>query len=250
MAGEELSANEQSSPREEDVAPEQVDAEVITEVIGADGAADAKTAAPDSTEKLRAEIEIETERAKVAAIEKRVAKLGAEVEHWKSRAYRATADLENGRKRFSKEREELRRFALEGLLKDILPVADNLERATAHATAQEGSLLDGVKMVLNQFNQVLERRGAKPFDALGQPFDPQFHEAMQQFPRDDVEPGTVIEVFQRGWKLHDRLARPAMVIVSRAPDPPAREPEPVSSTEFADPADPLAPADASETDEP
>lgn len=138
---------------------------------------------------------------------------------WKTRAYRATADLDNLRKRFQKEREELRRFAVEGLIKDLLPVVDNMERALAHAEGGEGQgLIDGVKMVLRQFTQKLSSKGAEPFDPTGEPFDPVVHEAMTQMVTADVEPGHVAQTFQRGWKLNGRLVRPAMVIVAKAPE--------------------------------
>ncbi|MCB9528516.1 MAG: nucleotide exchange factor GrpE [bacterium] len=142
-----------------------------------------------------------------------------EAADWKARAYRATADLENVRRRFQKEREELRRFAVEGLLKDMLPIVDNLERAVQHAeqNGQEG-LVDGVKMVLRQFQQTLAGKGAEPFEALGQPFDPQLHEAMTEMPTTEFAPGHVASVFQRGWKLNGRLVRPAMVVVAKAPE--------------------------------
>jgi molecular chaperone GrpE len=144
--------------------------------------------------------------------------LARELEDWKSRAYRVAADLENARKRFAREREEQKKFAIEGILKDLLPVADNLQRAVSHAADPESPLAQGVQMVLKQLLGTLERHGAKSFDPKGQPFDPQFHEAMTQLPRGDVEPGTVVETFQQGWMLHERLVRPAMVIVSRSPD--------------------------------
>jgi molecular chaperone GrpE len=144
--------------------------------------------------------------------------LAKELDDWKGRAYRVAADLENARKRFAREREEQKKFAIEGILKDLLPVADNLQRAVGHSTDTESPLAQGVQMVLKQLLGTLERHGAKPFDPKGQQFDPQFHEAMTQLPRPDVEPGTVVETFQQGWMLHDRLVRPAMVIVSRSPD--------------------------------
>jgi molecular chaperone GrpE len=137
-----------------------------------------------------------------------------EAEDWRQRAYRAAADLENFRKRVLKEKEELRKYAIEGVLKDLIPVADNMERALGHAGTLGGALADGVSMILRQYLAALERYGAKPFDPKGEHFDPQFHEAMSQLPREGAEPGTVIEVFQRGWMLHDRLVRPAMVVIA------------------------------------
>jgi molecular chaperone GrpE len=149
-----------------------------------------------------------------------IARLEAQIDEWKSRAYRQAADLENMRKRHAKEREETRKFGIEGLLKDLLPVVDNMERALGHAETEGGNegLVEGVRMVWKQFLGVVESYGARPFEALGEPFDPQVHEAMTQMPSADHPPNTVIQVFQRGWMLHDRLVRPAMVVVSKAPE--------------------------------
>lgn len=170
----------------------------------------------------------------IGALNKEIETLGKEVEDWRSRAYRAAADLDNFRKRALKDRDDLRKYAIEGVLKDLLPVSDNLERALAHAGGAGGALAEGVGMVHKQLLSALEKNGAKPFDPKGQPFDPQFHEAMSQLPRADLEPGTVIEVYQRGWMLHDRLVRPAMVIISAAAAPeatPAAEPAGDDTTE-------------------
>lgn len=150
----------------------------------------------------------------ISAMNKEIETLGKEVEEWRSRAYRGAADLDNFRKRALKERDELRKYAIEGVLKDLIPVADNLERALAHAGAAGGALADGVAMIAKQYLGALEKHGAKPFDPKGEQFDPQFHEAMSQMPREGVEAGIVIEVYQRGWMLHDRLVRPAMVVIA------------------------------------
>ncbi len=182
-------------------------------------AMEAAAAALDENGRVRAESEpppAEEPAAPASDAEREAAT--KELDEWKSRAYRVAADLENARKRFAREREEQKKFAIEGILKDLLPVADNLQRAVSHAADAESPLGQGVQMVLKQLLGTLERHGAKPFDPKGQPFDPTFHEAMTQIPRDDVEPGTVVEVFQQGWMLHERLVRPAMVIVSRGAD--------------------------------
>ena len=104
----------------------------------------------------------------------------------------------------------------------MLPVIDNLDRALGHSDAGN-SLAEGVELVVRQFVQVAAKYGAKPFEAKGEQFDPQLHEAMTQVPTADAEPGTIIEVFQRGWMLNDRLVRPAMVVV--ASEPPETVPE-------------------------
>ena len=151
-----------------------------------------------------------------------IANLQRDAEDWRAKAYRHAADLENARRRFNRERDELKNFGVEGLLRDMLPVVDNLDRALGHSEAGN-SLAEGVELVLRQFTQVAAKYGAKPFEAKGQQFDPQLHEAMTQVPTADAEPGTVIEVFQRGWMLNERLVRPAMVVV--AAEPPAASPE-------------------------
>jgi len=181
---------------------------------GSKGSGDSEAAIPVAA----AEPEPEPEPGPEPDLAARIEALEDELEDWKGRAYRTTADLENVRKRFNREREDLRKFGIESLLKDLLPVADNMDRAVTHISDdEEGPLAEGIRMVLQQLTALLDKHGARPFEAMGEPFDPQYHEAMSQLDRDDVEPGTVIEVYQRGWMLHDRLARPAMVIVARAP---------------------------------
>jgi molecular chaperone GrpE len=129
---------------------------------------------------------------------------------------RAVADLENYRKRAQKEREEVQKFGVEKLVKDLLPVLDNLDRALA-AAAVDDPLVAGVKLVRGTFEQTLARQGVKGFSALGEPFDPARHEALMQVPTADAEPGTVVVEHARGFTLHERLLRPAMVGVAVAP---------------------------------
>ncbi len=129
---------------------------------------------------------------------------------------RAVADLENYRKRAQKEREEVQKFGVEKLVKDLLPVLDNLDRALAAAAADD-PLVAGVKLVRSAFEQTLGRQGVKGFSALGEPFDPARHEALMQVPSADAAPGTVVVEHARGFTLHDRLLRPAMVGVAVAP---------------------------------
>ena len=133
------------------------------------------------------------------------------------RFLRAAADLENYKKRAAREREEAQKFANERLLKDLIPVLDNLERALA--AAPEGDpLAKGVKLVLRAFEEALGRHGVKGFSALGQPFDPRLHEAVMQVASPDQPSGTVVREHGRGFLLHDRLVRPALVGVALAPE--------------------------------
>ncbi|MDQ7031287.1 MAG: nucleotide exchange factor GrpE [Desulfonauticus sp.] len=130
---------------------------------------------------------------------------------------RTLADGENLKKRLNKEKEEFCRFATGKLLEELLPVMDNLELALEHANKQNecSSLAEGVKMTLTMFRDVLKKHGLEPVGEVGEKFDPNIHEAMGQEERDDVEEGQVCHMYQRGYKLHDRLLRPARVIVSK-----------------------------------
>jgi molecular chaperone GrpE len=129
---------------------------------------------------------------------------------------RAVADLENYRKRSQRERDDVQKFGVERLVKDLLPVLDNLERALAAAAADD-PLVAGVKLVRSSFEQALSRHGVKGFSAMGQPFDPALHEALMQVPTGEATPGTVMVEHARGFMLHERLIRPAMVGVAVAP---------------------------------
>ncbi len=132
---------------------------------------------------------------------------------------RHVADIENFKKRLEKERTDLRDFANESLMKDLLPVVDNLELALNHAREQEpGSpLVEGVENVLKGFLQVITKFGATPIQALGEKFDPAIHNAVMQQEDDSVEDQTVIQELQKGYLLKNRLLRPAMVVVARNP---------------------------------
>lgn len=135
---------------------------------------------------------------------------------------RARADLDNYRKRAQREKEDLSRFGNENLLRELLPVLDNLERALDHARQGDdsnGSLLQGVEMTLSQLRKALEKFGAVAFTSIGASFDPARHEAMGQQESADQAPNTVIQELQKGYMLNDRLLRPAMVMISKAPAP-------------------------------
>jgi molecular chaperone GrpE len=128
---------------------------------------------------------------------------------------RSVADLENYRKRAQRERDEVQKFGVEKLVKDLLPVLDNLDRALAAASADD-TLLEGVKLVRSAFEQALSRHGVRGFSALGTAFDPAHHEALMQVATDEAVPGTVVVEHARGFMLHERLIRPAMVGVAVA----------------------------------
>ena len=121
-------------------------------------------------------------------------------------------------KRLRKEMEDERRYALMPLVADLLPVVDNLGRAitAAEKNADVAGLLEGVKLVAQQFETALERHQCKRIEALGMPFDPNVHAAILQQPSAEQPPNTVVLVAQEGYQLHDRVVRPAQVIVSKA----------------------------------
>ena len=135
------------------------------------------------------------------------------------RYLRQVAESENFRKRANRERDEAIRFANEALVKDLLPVIDNLERAVAHA--KDGGngkpLVEGVEMVLRGFFDTLAKHGVVPIAAVGQRFDPEKHEAMAQIESGTYEPDTVVEEYHKGYLLRDRLLRPALVSVAKTP---------------------------------
>jgi molecular chaperone GrpE len=147
----------------------------------------------------------------------RDAKAEAEAQH--DRMLRMAAELENFKKRSARELEEMKKFATENLIRQLLTVVDNLERAIDSAASENGnhqSVVDGVGLTLQEVMKILEKHHVSPINALGEPFDPSFHQAMSQEESDAHPPNTVIREFQKGYLIHDRLLRPAMVVVSKA----------------------------------
>ncbi len=133
------------------------------------------------------------------------------------RLLRQAAELENFKKRTIREREESIRFANEALVRDLLPIVDNLERALAHAQGDGNGkpLVEGVEMVLKGLLDVLNKYGVTPIEAVGQPFDPVKHEAMAQVESNDYEPNTVVQEHHKGYLFNSRLLRPALVSVAK-----------------------------------
>jgi molecular chaperone GrpE len=145
-----------------------------------------------------------------------VAKEGEAKDNY-DRFVRQTAELDNFKKRASREREDGIRFANEVLIKDLLPIVDNLERAVAHASGGGNGkpLIEGVEMVLKGFLDVLSKHGVSQIVAIGQSFDPAKHEAMAQLDSEDHPPNSVIDEHQRGYYYRDRLLRPALVTIAK-----------------------------------
>jgi molecular chaperone GrpE len=136
-------------------------------------------------------------------------------------AQRTRADFENYQKRMKRDLAEERRYAQVPLASDLLAVLDNLERATAAAqqAGEKGPLVQGVAMVHSQLLDSLRRHGVTPIEAQGQPFDPNHHQAVTQQPSKEHPPMTVLQVLEQGYLIHDRVLRPARVVVSTAPEP-------------------------------
>ena len=134
-------------------------------------------------------------------------------ENWE-RYLRASAEVENIRKRAGRDVENAHKFALERFGKELLAVKDTLEMGLAVEGASVESLLEGSNATLKLLGSTMERFGIIEVDPAGEPFDPEFHEAISMQPSDDVEPGSVVTVVQKGYTLNGRLLRPAMVIVA------------------------------------
>ena len=138
----------------------------------------------------------------------------------KDAALRAQADAQNVKRRAEQDVEKDRKFALEQFCKELLPVMDNLERALEAAPANEEvvkPIAEGVELTLKRFVDAMKKFKIEVLNPLGEPFDPQFHQAMSMVENGDVEPNTVTLVMQKGYTLNNRLVRPAMVMVSKAP---------------------------------
>ncbi len=160
----------------------------------------------------------ESESSTAAAPEVGLAQVRGELEAAKDRALRCQAELENYRRRVAREMELERRYAALPLLRDLLPVWDNVHRAI-EAGQQSGDdpvLLKGFQMVAEQLEDTLRRHDCLRIEALWQPFDPNLHEAIVQQPNEEHPPGTVVGETQTGFRLHDRVVRPSQVIVSSA----------------------------------
>lgn len=155
--------------------------------------------------------------AEVQALRERAELAEKEGEEFKQRWMRASADLENLRKRTRREKDEFRKYGHDKFALELLPVVDNLERALDHAekSADSGGIVDGVQMVYRQIIGALEKHGIVGIDACGCKFDPEHHEAIQQVETTEHETGIVVEQYQKGYSLHDRLLRPAMVSVAK-----------------------------------
>lgn len=183
---------------------------------------DAKATPPSESEILGGETgasaEAATPEERILQLEEQLAAKEKECrENW-DRYLRERADLENYRKRVNREKEELLNYGTKSLIEEILPVVDSLERALVHAN-EDGlsAVVEGIRMTHCMLVAALKKFGVTPVEATGAPFDPAFHQAMSQVATDEHPPNTVVEEFQKGYLLKERLLRPAMVSVAAAP---------------------------------
>ena len=172
------------------------------------------------------EEETATEGSAEAGPESEVEALKAQAQEFQEQMLRSQAEMQNVRRRAEIDVEKAHKFALEKFVKELLPVADSLEKAVesteGHESAGElvASIREGVEMTLNLFMGSLGKFNVVQLNPVGEPFDPQQHEAMSMVPAPDAEPNSVVAVVQKGYTLNDRLVRPAMVVVAKAEDAP------------------------------
>ena len=154
------------------------------------------------------------------ALRERTAALEQERDEFRGLLQRTRADFENYQKRTQRDLAQERRYWHSGLVLDLLPILDNFERAVqaAKQAGESGPLVQGVAMIQSQVLDALRRHGIMRIDAQGKPFDPNLHQAVMQQPAADVPPGTVLQVLEEGYLIHDRVLRPARVVVSTAAD--------------------------------
>jgi molecular chaperone GrpE len=173
---------------------------------------------------------VETTPVADEAIQEELQNLQQEISKFKELYLRKLADFDNYRKRQEREMVEFRRYSNAELVRDCLPVLDNLERALAAPGGDNSGLRQGVELVLRQFKEILGRHGLTEVDHVDQLFDPTFHEAIQKYEDATVEQATVMQVLQKGYRLGERLIRPALVIVA-VPGGPGAEVVPEQASE-------------------
>ena len=175
---------------------------------------------PSAEEQHDAEEALAEELTGESAQEAEIASLHQQLAEHKDMVLRAQAEVQNARRRAQQDVEKAHKFGVEKLIKDLLPVVDNLERAIATIDSEHEAhkaVVEGIELTHKSFIDTLSRAGVEVIDPAGEPFDPELHQAMTQVPNGDVEPNTVLDVFQKGFRLNGRLVRPAMVVVSKAP---------------------------------
>ena len=173
----------------------------------------------------------ETTESASSASEQQALSLEEEVKAVQDRYLRLAAEFENYKKRAQKDQAEYAKYANERLLRELLPVLDNLQRALRHAQQSGGTngLIEGVELTCKQYLEVLSRFGVRPIPSVGQPFDPAVHQAVATVDPQGRAPNTIVEEYEKGYYLHDRVLRPAIVTVAASGPDECRD-APVKST--------------------
>lgn len=154
----------------------------------------------------------------VDAVQAEIESLTQQLAEAKEQELRAQAEAQNARRRAEQDVEKAHKFGQEKLVGDLLPVVDNLERALDAMNVEDEALkpvIEGIELTLKSFQDTLTKHKIEALNPVGEPFDPQLHQAMTMVESPDAEPNTVINVFQKGYTLHGRLVRPAMVVVAK-----------------------------------
>ncbi len=181
---------------------------------------EAEQQAPEENQQEEA-VELTEDQQRIVELEAAVIAAESKLTEQKDSVMRAIADADNARKRAQGEIDKARKFALEKFAGELLPVADNLERALQVANPEDEAIkpiVDGVELTLKSFVSTIEKFGMSVIDPQGQPFNPELHQAMSMQENAELPPNTVMAVMQKGYEINGRLLRPAMVMVTRAPE--------------------------------
>ncbi|WP_084611114.1 nucleotide exchange factor GrpE [Zooshikella ganghwensis] len=193
----------------------------VEEVVANDQQPEVEDASVEASEVEVDQLEIEDAAADKQAIESlqtEVNSLQNALVEAQEQALRAQAEAQNIKRRSQQDVEKAHKFALEGFSKSLLPIIDSLERGLETANRDEPgqkAMCEGIELTLKMFIDVLQKHNVEQLDPVGEPFDPQYHEAMSMQESPDAEPGTVLAALQKGYTLNGRLIRPAMVIVAK-----------------------------------
>ncbi|MFI2811320.1 MULTISPECIES: nucleotide exchange factor GrpE [Microbulbifer] len=197
--------------------PEALTAE---EAAAEETSASAEVEEPSPEEQHEAEEALHAEPDSPEALKGEILGLQEQLAIQKDLAMRAQAEAQNARRRAQQDVERAHKYGVEKLLQDFLPVVDNLERALSSIDREDEAnkaIIEGIELTHKSFVDTLAKHSVEVVNPAGEPFDPERHQAMTQVPSGDVEPNTVLDVFQKGYVLNGRLLRPAMVVVSKSP---------------------------------
>ena len=178
--------------------------------------------------------EIPTELDPVKVLEKNLQEAKDELAEQKDNNIRLQAETDNFKKRLSRDKQDSIQYANERLLKELISIVDNFERALEDSSEDTKSLKDGLEMILKQFNSFLEKEKVEPIKAVGEKFDPEIHEALSSKESDDLEENTIVSQFTKGYRINNRVLRPSQVIISKKPSPESGNESKEESAEYSD----------------